>query len=265
MTEKILLMSDIHITEPGVAIVGLNPALRFKRCLEHAAIHHSDASHLFIMGDLTHNGSCNEYVVLKEILGSQPFEATLMLGNHDRREPFAKTFNHLSEGFQHGKKTFGKTEIIYLDTLDEGAKNEHSGFICEERLQWLESNLQSGNGPILLLSHHHMLFSGFYGMDEIRLINGKKVAEIILSSGHCQMIINGHVHRNFVASYRGLAHVSIQSSCHQMPMVLGPGSSSLATPEPGGYSILLLDEEFPILHHVTVDLPKSEIGYASDT
>ena len=181
MTEKILLMSDIHITEPGVTIVGLNPALRFKRCLEHAAVHHSDASHLFIMGDLTHNGSCKEYVVLKEILSSQPFEATLMLGNHDRREPFAKTFNHLSEGFQHGKKPFGKTEIIYLDTLDERAKNEHSGLICEERLQWLEGNLQSGNGPILVLSHHHMLFSGFYGMDEIRLINGKKVSELLLT------------------------------------------------------------------------------------
>ena len=43
MTEKILLMSDIHITEPGVAIVGLNPAIRFQRCLEHAAIRHSRA------------------------------------------------------------------------------------------------------------------------------------------------------------------------------------------------------------------------------
>ena len=114
MTEKILLMSDIHITEPGVAIVGLNPALRFKRCLEHAAIHHSNASHLFIMGDLTHNGSYNEYIVLKEILSSQPFEATLMLGNHDRREPFAKTFNHLSEGFQHGKKPLVKPRSYIL-------------------------------------------------------------------------------------------------------------------------------------------------------
>ena len=38
MIEKILLMSDIHITEPGVCIVGLDPITRFKACLEHASI-----------------------------------------------------------------------------------------------------------------------------------------------------------------------------------------------------------------------------------
>ena len=33
MAEKILLMSDIHITEPGTQIIGLDPAARFRRCL----------------------------------------------------------------------------------------------------------------------------------------------------------------------------------------------------------------------------------------
>ena len=56
MTEKILLMSDLHITEPGVEIVGLDPITRFRACLEHASKHHADASHLFLMGDLTHHG-----------------------------------------------------------------------------------------------------------------------------------------------------------------------------------------------------------------
>jgi hypothetical protein len=48
MTEKILLMSDLHITEPGVDIVGLDPITRFRACLEHASKHHADASHLFL-------------------------------------------------------------------------------------------------------------------------------------------------------------------------------------------------------------------------
>ena len=56
MKKKILLMSDLHITEPGVDIVGLDPTTRFRACLEHASKHHADASHLFLMGDLTHQG-----------------------------------------------------------------------------------------------------------------------------------------------------------------------------------------------------------------
>ena len=49
MAAKILLMSDIHITEPGTQIIGLDPAARFQSCLDHAAQHHADAAHLFLM------------------------------------------------------------------------------------------------------------------------------------------------------------------------------------------------------------------------
>ena len=99
MTPKILLMSDIHITETGTDIVGLDPQSRFQRCLEHAARHHGDASHLYLMDDLTHHGTQTEYEILRGILSAQPFPVTLMLGNHDRRGPFAQVFSKQSTTF----------------------------------------------------------------------------------------------------------------------------------------------------------------------
>ena len=71
------------------------------------------------------------------------------------------------------------------------------------------------------------------------------------------MVISGHVHRTINTTYNGLAHAIIQSPCHQTPLILGPSSSNLSVPEPGGYGVLLLNEESPILHHVTVGLPGS--------
>ena len=121
MTPKVLLMSDLHITEPGTHIVGLNPVCRFRRCLDHATLHHAEACHLFLMGDLTHHGTDAEYGILREILSSQPFPVTLMLGNHDRRGPFARIFPEHSDAFQQGHQDFGATRILYLDTLDEYA------------------------------------------------------------------------------------------------------------------------------------------------
>jgi len=259
MTEKILLMSDIHITEPGVSIVGLDPITRFKACLEHASIHHADASHLFLMGDLTHHGLATEYKVLENVLKNQPFPITLMLGNHDRRDMFSEIFPKLTARFQHGSISFGETTILYLDTLNEDPQNKHSGLMCNERLRWLETRLSSGNGPIILLAHHHMLTSGFDGMDKIHLQNGKHVANIIAASGRCQMVINGHIHRIIVSTYKGVTHAMIKSPCHQMPMLLGSGSSRLSVAEPGGYGVLLIDKETPILHHVDIDLPSSTI------
>ena len=258
-------MSDIHIREPAVAIVGLNPLDRFKRCLEHAATYHSDACHLFLLGDLTHNGLYEEYKILKRALDNQPFETTLMLGNHDRRTTFAKAFPNLPTGFQYGSKNFFKTKILFLDTLYEAATNEHGGLICKERLQWLETNLQSEKGPMIVLSHHYILTSGFDGMDEIRLLNGEKVAEIIAGSCRCQMVISGHIHRIIFSTYKGVAHAIIQSPCHQMSLVLDSGPYSLSVPEPGGYGVLLLHEESPILHHVTIDLPASTDIQSSDS
>ena len=157
MAEKIILMSDIHITEPGVDIAGLNPAVRFKRCLEHAAMHHADANHLFLMGDLTDRGQYSEYKILENILDDQPFPVTLMLGNHDQRSAFSAVFSNLQSGFQQGIKNFQDTKVFYLDTLNENAQNIHGGLLCTERLQWLDVNLCSGTSPIIILSHHHTI------------------------------------------------------------------------------------------------------------
>ena len=253
MFTKILLMSDIHITEPGVEIAGLNPSDRFRRSLEHAAKHHADATHLFLMGDLTDTGHVKEYQILNENLKCQPFPVTLMLGNHDERSAFSQVFSNLPMGFQHGAKKFGETTILYLDTLNQNNLNSDSGLLCNERLEWLDSNLSAGNGPVIILSHHHMLSTGFDALDDINLLNGNLVAEIIAGSRRCQMVINGHLHRIVLSTFKGTPHAAIKSPCHQMPMILGSKDLFPSTAEPGGYGVLLLDGQTPILHHVDVN------------
>jgi hypothetical protein len=110
-----------------------------------------------------------------------------------------------------------------------------------------------------------MLRSGFDGMDAIHLRNGTEVADMIAASGRCQMVINGHIHRIIVSSYRSVTHAMIKSPCHQMPMVLGAGASSLSVAEPGGYGVLLLDPLSPLLHHVDVDLPECPVAFDGES
>ncbi len=146
-----------------------------------------------------------------------------MLGNHDRRRAFAEVFPEFAAGFRSGSHSFGGTDVLYLDTLDEQARDQHSGHLCIKHLDWLKTQLETGKGPVIILSHHHILNSGFDGMDAIHLRNSTEVADMIAASGRCQMVINGHIHRIIVSSYRGVTHVMIKSPCHQMPMVLGSG------------------------------------------
>ena len=131
--------------------------------------------------------------------------------------------------------------------------------------RWLKFELEARQRPVIILSHHHMLRSGFDGMDAIPLRNGTEVADMIAASGRCQMVINGHIHRIIVSSYRGVTHAMIKSPCHQMPMVLGAGASSFSVAEPGGYGVLLLDPIAPLLHHVDVDLPECPVAFDTES
>ena len=77
--------------------------------------------------------------------------------------------------------------------------------------RWLKFELEARQRPVIILSHHHMLRSGFDGMDAIPLRNGTEVADMIAASGRCQMVINGHIHRIIVSSYPGVTHAMIKS------------------------------------------------------
>ena len=188
-----------------------------------------------------------------------------MLGSHDRRRAFAEVFPEFAAGFRQGRHSFGGTDVLYLDTPDEQARDRHSGHLRIEHLDWLKTQLKTAKGPVTIQSHHHILHSGFDGMDAIHLRNGTEVADMIAVSGRCQMVINGHIHRIIVSSYRGVTHAMIKSPCHQMPMVLGAGASSLSVAEPGGYGVLLLDPLSPLLHHVDVDLPECPVAFDGES
>ena len=89
---KVIFMTDIHITSPGNKIIGLDPIKRFSLCLAHAAKNHPDAVGLILVGDLTHDGTQEQYEILKSALFEAPWPVHMTIGNHDLRENFQKVF-----------------------------------------------------------------------------------------------------------------------------------------------------------------------------
>lgn len=255
--QKILLFTDTHITAAGADIIGLSPQERLKQGLEHALATHGDAKAIFFMGDLTHHGEEKEYQELRDILADVPLPVHLTLGNHDQRTPFAKVFGRT--GFQHSVSKFGNTTVILLDTLDEMAPDKHSGLLCEDRLEWLRDALANADGPAIILMHHHLAPTGFDGMDAIDLRNQDEVLDILTSAGNVRHIINGHIHRSIFTSARGMPVSMIKSTCHQMPLQLGPGSSALSVNEPGAFGVLLLSGKQCILHTEDFGLTSAEV------
>lgn len=269
--DKIIVFTDIHITPEGEGLIGLDPAARFAEGLAHALRNHPDAAGIVISGDLTHRGAPAEYARLRELLSGCPLPVSLMLGNHDRRAPFLDVFPDTpvtTSGFVQQTLEIGRTRLILMDTLDESSPGLQDGYLCQDRLDWLDSALSEARlaeQRVILFTHHPPILTGFDGMDSIGLRNRTELVERLRAHGNVVQIISGHIHRTISGSAGGIPTAVFKSPCHQMPMLLHDSGHSLSVDEPGAYGILLLTDEAVIVHSEDFTLPPAPIGrYDSD-
>ncbi|MBQ0749187.1 MAG: phosphodiesterase [Roseovarius sp.] len=257
--QKILVFTDIHIVAQGQTIIGLDPFARFAQGLNHALARHPDAARIVLCGDLTHRAMPEEYARLRGALADCPLPISLMLGNHDRRAPFLDAFPEaacMDTGHIQHYADIGAHRLICLDTLDEVAPDQHSGWLCPARLDWLEQCLtEAGARPVVVFTHHPPIDTGFAGMDAIGLRNRADVIARLRAAGNVVQIVSGHVHRTVQGSAGGIPTAILKSPCHQMPMALDAKDTSLSIDEPGAYGLLLLSETGVIVHTEDFTLP----------
>ena len=248
---KVIFMTDIHITSPGNKIIGLDPIKRFSLCLAHAAKNHPDAVGLILVGDLTHDGTQEQYEILKSAILDAPWPVHMTIGNHDLRENFQQVFPEEpsdNNGFIQNSVVVGDNTIILLDTNDTSTKPYHSGNLCELRLNWLEAELKNKPAQsVIIAMHHPPLITGFPGMDNIGLHNRNHFNQITKNNSAVSMVIAGHVHRTIVGTSGGKPCAILKSPCHQMPLELYEENSSLSIDEPGAYGLLLIGQNNPVL------------------
>ncbi|GHA52226.1 3',5'-cyclic adenosine monophosphate phosphodiesterase CpdA [Amylibacter ulvae] len=257
---KILVMTDIHLCEAGETIIGLDPLDQFQRALDHAAKTHPDAKALFLTGDLTHAGTPAQYQALKSAIDGYPIPITLLIGNHDEREPFLAAFPNAPQapdGFIQSVQTIGDDVIITLDTVDRSLDSlmGHAGFLCPARLAWLEQQLiNAGDARVLLFLHHPPHDIGFPGMDMIRIRNGDELLALLNRFPNVAHFFAGHVHRTISGTTQGQSFSMFKSTCHQMPMVTDVCDPSLSVEEPAAYGIIFVSNDSIVVHSEDYDI-----------
>ena len=237
--EKLLVLTDLHITEPGETIIGLDPGARLQATLAHALARHPDAARLIVTGDLTHHGRPAQYRRLKAILDPLPLPVLLLPGNHDRRAGFEEVFPDRPRDWV---EDLGEWRLIGLDTTDEPS---HAGRLDGDRLERLDAAL-AGAGRSIVFAHHPPFLTGLPGMDAIRLADGHALLDRL--ARHDAHLVCGHVHRTASGSARGVPWTMFKSPCHQAPLDFVTPDSSLSIDEPAAYGVILLGPEGAICH-----------------
>jgi hypothetical protein len=176
-------------------------------------------------GDLTNNGTEEEFRLLAELLAPLPMPVYLLPGNHDdarlmsaalgRPSYLAGCNGHLSYTIEDHP-----VRVVAVDTTDP---DRHDGVFPADRAAWLEATLEAQpERPTLIAMHHPPFATGMWWIDQMGLEGAPRFREIVERHPQVRRVICGHVHSP-VQSMWGATMLSIcPSMAYQWIANLGP-------------------------------------------
>lgn len=236
-TEPFLLLqiSDTHL---GADWNGAEPDECLLRAVEAILELPQRPDALVITGDLTQNGTHEEYARVRELVAPLDLEPHVLPGNHDRRGPMREAFGLPGEGEEPVSYAtdLGPLRLVCLDSIVPGIDG---GALDAGRTQWLDRALgEERQKPTVLAMHHPPLITAVPSFDEIGLAPESRAELAEVLAGHPQVarVIAGHVHRVIVAELAGRAVLSVPSTYLQSVLTFVPAPIGMR-PDPPGFAI----------------------------
>lgn len=229
---KLIQLTDLHLTEPGTLLYGLDPYTRFDVCLAHVDRYHQDAALLIITGDIADGGNRSAYAWLRDRVAEMRMPVRLLVGNEDDRDCFAETFGGLNDGFiQHYLDT-PSGRLVFLDTLESGRL---SGRLCADRLAWLKNvAVGAGGADLFVFMHHPPFHVGVPPLDELALADMDTFWKAVASS-NMRHVFAGHTHIEFRGEGRSTAWPIAHRIAVSNDREIGP-----VTNAPPAYEVIIL-------------------------
>lgn len=246
---KLIQISDVHMCPQGQSVVGFDPAARLQQIVDAVNAEHADADLCVVSGDLTDAGDEPSYRRLKPLIETLAMPVHLMLGNHDRRAPFRRVFASAADdghGFVQESISIGGERVILLDTLDEMEPGK--GFLCDQRLTWLENQLRMDATARTIVFLHHPPFSlGVDYFDAMLLRNGQDLEALLDRYRNVVHLAFGHVHFPACGMSSSRSFSASRGTCHPIRTTL-KGMRATYVERPPGYDVLLIDQARVIVH-----------------
>jgi len=218
---KILQVTDMHITGPGLGLYAFDPRARLAAAVADINKHHGDAALCLFTGDLTDNGAPDAFAVLRDVLADLSIPYRLLLGNHDHRQNFLSVFPEAecdASGFVQARVTLEDVELLLLDTHEP---KQGAGTYCAKRCAWLRESLAAcGDRPVYIFMHHPTFDVGLPCMDRIKLSDDAAFQDIVAEAKNLRHIFFGHLHRPVSGSWHGIPFSGVRSTVHQVPLDL---------------------------------------------
>lgn len=248
---KIVQITDLHITPPGLLYHGVPARERFEAAIRSIQEDHGDTDLVVITGDLTARAQTAAYEELRASLANLTLPYRLLLGNGDHRARFRAVFPDVpvdENGFVQSVLDTDAGRLIFLDTLDRSGPQD--GTLCDKRLAWLGDRIAEATGrPLYIFMHHPPFPVGMARLDRMALRDGDALAAVLAKADVRHMFF-GHLHRTIAGSWRGIPiSVCPSTTVAQIALRLTPSDQrGGAVFEPPLYSIALIASDQVVVH-----------------
>ncbi len=249
MRTKFIHVTDPHLAPSGQTLCTLDPAARLRMVVEDVNRLHGDADALFLTGDVAYKGLEAGYKLAHEILSELRIPYHLLIGNHDDRTAFKRTFPETpldDAGFVQYVIDHAVGSLIVLDTVRHG---EEDGEMCPARLTWLATQLEERRGkPVFIFMHHPPFDVGIASLDASKLPQSRELSACLTGHGQIRHIFYGHVHRAIAGSWHGIPATAMPSTNHQVGLLLDASPEMIGTHERPAYGVIIIDDETVVIH-----------------
>jgi 3',5'-cyclic AMP phosphodiesterase CpdA len=230
-------LTDTHIKADGGTACGrVDTAAFLAAAVRHVNQFRPAVDAVVVTGDLTDRGGPEEYAALRDLLGELMAPWFVLPGNHDDRRNLLDAF--ADHGYLAQCRDFVHYAIedfpIRLVGLDTTVPGQPHGWLCPDRLSWLDAKLAAEPGkPTMVFQHHPPFDTGIRFMDVQRLENGDEEFEVVARHAQVRHVACGHVHRAAETVIRSIGVSIAPNAAHSVSLDLagdGPGTFVMEPP-----------------------------------
>lgn len=194
-------MKFIHLSDTHLSLDVPARAETFRVAIDNVKRDYADVDLVVHTGDITHNGSHEEYQLAREILSSLSMPYLVIPGNKDKRDAMLSVFDRsacqLNDGgfIQYSVENY-EERLLMLDTHSE---HSNKGEYCESRLHDLDVLLRQAPNRSTTVFMHHTPFKADPAPDPYQFERWQevdKLSEVLNSHHQVNRIFCGHIHRN---------------------------------------------------------------------
>lgn len=200
---KLIHISDIHLTENGTEIWGVNTLNQFCKAIK--TIKELDGiDAIVISGDLSNDGSRWTYEFIDQIFKEIGIPTYCCPGNHDNLEMFyhgyKPSFVKICDEFELRGWNF-----IMINSAVEGMSRGSFN------PQLLSKQISNCSGPIAIVLHHPPLEQEGW-LNRKLLENRDEFNDIICHAGNIKLVLYGHTHYHTIKTFSGVVYSSAPST-----------------------------------------------------